>query len=77
MTDDIKEVLFDFVSPSILWGVLAVIVLTFSVISVALTYHWKNYNVNSAVAKRLVRIYFVVSVGLLFIMLISVISYST
>ena len=77
MIDNLRGILLDFVSPLVLWVALAITVLIFVVVSVALTYHWKNYNVNSMVAKRLVRVYFTVSTIFLFIMLISIISYST
>lgn len=75
MTDNFRERLTDFIPPVLLWIVFLVIILIFIVVSVALTYHWKNYNVDSKVVRRIKRVYFWVSGVFLLAMLVSVISY--
>lgn len=74
--EDFREFLTDFISPAVLWLIFLVIVLVFVVISVALTYHWKNYNVNSVLVRRLRRVYFWVSGIFLAAMVIALVSYS-
>lgn len=75
MTDNFRERLTDFIPPVLLWIVFLVIILIFIVVSVALTYHWKNYNVDSKVVRRIKRVYFWVSGVFLLAMLVGVISY--
>ena len=75
MIENARTVIVNFVSPSILWSVLAVIVLVFVVISFALMYHWKNYNVDSKVVSRLIKVYFLVSLSFILAMAAAVSSY--
>ena len=75
MIGNFRERLTDFIPPVLLWIVFLVIILIFIVVSVALTYHWKNYNVDSKVVKRVKKVYFLVSGSLLLAMLVSVILY--
>ena len=75
MIGDFRERLTDFIPPVLLWIVFLVIILIFIVVSVALTYHWKNYNVDSKVVKRIKKVYFGVSGVFLLAMLVGVISY--
>jgi len=65
------------VSPAILYAIYFVALLIFTVVSIALMYHWKNYNAYSSIPKRMIRTYFLVSGAFLFAMLIAVIAYST
>ncbi len=75
MIGDFRERLTDFIPPILLWLVFLVIILIFIVVSAALTYHWKNYNVDSKVVVRIKKVYFWVSGVFLLAMLVSVISY--
>ena len=75
MIGDFRERLTDFIPPVLLWIVFLVIILIFIVVSAALTYHWKNYNVDSKVVRQIKRVYFWVSGVFLLAMLVSVISY--
>lgn len=75
MIGNFRERLTDFIPPVLLWIVFLVIILIFIVVSVALTYHWKNYNVDSKVVKRIKKVYFGVSGVFLLAMLVGVISY--
>ena len=75
MIGDFRERLTDFIPPVLLWMVFLVIILIFIVVSAALTYHWKNYNVDSKVVRQIKRVYFWVSGVFLLAMLVSVISY--
>lgn len=77
MIEDFEEALLGLISPAILWVIFLVTVFAFVVVSIALMYHWKNYNANSALGRRVVKIYFLVSGGFLFAMLMAVIAYST
>jgi len=76
MIGDFRERLTDFIPPVLLWIVFLVIILIFIVVSVALTYHWKNYNVDSKVVRRIKKVYFWVSGGFLLAMFVSAILYS-
>jgi len=76
MIDEIRNLLIEFVPPVVLWAVYGVVLLIFAVVSVAITYHWKNYNVNSKMVRRLKKVYFLISGAFLFVMLVAVISYS-
>ena len=75
MIGNFRERLTDFIPPVLLWIIFLVIILIFIVVSVALTYHWKNYNVDSKVVKRIKKVYFGVSGIFLLAMLVGVISY--
>lgn len=75
MIGNFRERLTDFIPPVLLWIIFLVIILIFIVVSVALTYHWKNYNVDSKVVKRIKKVYFGVSGVFLLAMLVGVISY--
>ena len=75
--ENLRNNLSDFVSPAVLWVVFLLTILVFIVVSVALMYHWRNYNTNSSVGKRVRRAYFLVSGGFLFAMLAALIAYST
>ena len=77
ITENFRESIVDFISPAVIIGVFLLTVVVSIIVSVALMYHWKNYNVNSAVTKRIIRIYFLVSGAFLFAMLVAIISYST
>jgi len=76
MIDETINRLIEFVPPVILWVVYAVVILIFTVVSVAITYHWKNYNVDSKMVSRIKKVYFLVSGVFLLAMLIAAISYS-
>lgn len=76
METTIRESLTGVMSPTILWAVFIFTILGFLVVSVALLYHWKNYNVDARSAKKISRFYFLVSALFLLIMLFAVISYS-
>jgi len=76
MTEDIRNTIANFVSPSVLWAVLGAIVVAFTVVSVALMYHWKNYNVDSKVVTRITRVYFLVSFTFILAMAAAITSYS-
>ena len=75
MIENARTAIVNFVSPSVLWSLLGVIILVFAVISFALMYHWKNYNVNSKVVSRLIRVYFIVSFTFILAMAAAVTSY--
>ena len=75
MNDGLRERLTDFVPPILLWIVFLLIILVFIVVSAALTYHWKNYNVDSKVVGRIKKVYFWVSGVFLLAMLFGAISY--
>jgi len=77
MIGDLREDITGLVSPEILWVVFFVAVLIFIVVSIALMYHWRNYNTNSVVGKRVRRTYILISGVFLFAMLVAAISYST
>jgi len=70
------ESLIDFVTPGIVWGAYFLIVVVFIVVSIALGYHWKNYNVRTVKGSRMIRMYIIVSSILLVIMFISAAAYS-
>lgn len=76
MIDEIRALLSEFVPPIVLWVIYAIVVLIFVVVSVAITYHWKNYNVDSAMVGRLKKAYFLVSGAFLLAMAMSAIFYS-
>jgi len=76
MIEDIRNTVANFISPSVLWAVLGAIVLVFAVVSVALMYHWKNYNVDSKVVSRITRVYFFVSFTFILAMAAAITSYS-
>lgn len=76
MIEDIRNTVASFVSPSALWATLGVIVLAFAVVSVALMYHWRNYNVDSKVVKRITKVYFLVSFAFILAMAAAITSYS-
>lgn len=77
MIEDFRETLIELIPPTILWMIFLVTISVFIIISVALMYHWKNYNTNSAVSKRIMKIYFLISGSFLFAMLVAAIAYST
>jgi len=52
-------------------------VVVFIIVSVALLYHWRNFNANPAVTKRIIRVYFLISGMFLLAMLAAAVSYST
>ena len=76
MTVSLDKVVNSFTSPIILLAIFVVALIVFAIVSPALRYHWKNYNVNSALVRRLSKVYFWVSGFLLLGMLISIILYS-
>lgn len=76
MIDEIRALLTEFVPPIVLWVVYAIVILIFAIVSVAITYHWKNYNVDSKMVGRLKKVYFLVSGTFLLAMAISAIFYS-
>jgi ABC-type polysaccharide/polyol phosphate export permease len=61
MTDNLRNLFAEAISPIILLALFSLAVVAFIVISMALTYHWRNYNVNSKLVGRLTRVYFWVS----------------
>lgn len=71
-----RNLITEFMSPTILWVVFIVVLLIFIAVSYALLYHWRNYNVNSALVRRLSRVYFWVSGLFLLSILISLLVYS-
>lgn len=77
LAESFREGIVDFISPSVIIGVFLLAVMVFIIVSIALMYHWKNYNVNSTVTKRVIRAYFLISSSFLFAMLVAAISYST
>jgi len=77
MAEELRDSLLDLVSPIVLWAVFVLVLIVFAIISTALMYHWRNYNFNSAVSKRVRKVYFVVSGMFLAAMLISIIAYSS
>ena len=76
MIDEIRALLTEFVPPIVLWVVYAIVILIFAIVSVVITYHWKNYNVDSKMVGRLKKVYFLVSGTFLLAMAISAIFYS-
>ena len=74
---EIAELLLDVVSPVVLWGAFAVFLTFFGIVSTALMYHWKHYNIDDRKSKAAMRLYFAVSGLFIFVMLISLISYSS
>jgi len=76
MTDEIRALLTEFVPPIVLWVIYAIVILIFVIVSVAITYHWRNYNVDSKMVGRLKKVYFLVSGAFLLVMAISAIFYS-
>lgn len=75
--ESLRDSLLEFVTPAVLWVVFILVLLVFAAISTALMYHWKNYNVNSAVGRRIRKAYFFVSGGFIFAILVALIAYST
>jgi len=75
-TTTIRETFVGAMSPTILWVIFAVTFIIFIVVSVALLYHWKNYNVDQGSAKKISRFYFLVSALFLVVMFMAAISYS-
>jgi len=73
---DIVESLPDFVSPVILWAAFFAVGVFFVIVTAALMYHWKNYNIDNRKSRKVMRIYFGVSGIFIFIMLISVMAYA-
>lgn len=76
MTDNLRENLTELISPLLLSLIFLVVILVFIIVSTALVYHWKNYNIDSTVAKRITKMYFLVSGGFLLVMLTAIIVYS-
>ena len=74
--DRILDLILEYVSPTILWGVFAFLVFIFFIANSALSYHWKNYSINKTRGAKIMRLFNVVSLALLGIILISAIVYS-
>jgi len=77
ITENFRESIVDFISPSVLIGIFLLTVMVFIIVSIALMYHWRNFSVNPAATKRIIRVYFFVSGAFLLSMLFAAISYST
>lgn len=69
--------LMDVMTPTVVWTIFAVALIAFVAISIALTYHWKNYTLDSKSPKRIIRFYFLVSLGFILLMTVGVIAYTT
>lgn len=70
-----KELL-DFISPVYLWGIWVVFLGVFAVLTVAIKYHWDNYTVDKKRAKKIMRMYYFVSLGLLGVMGLAALMFS-
>ena len=73
---DFLESLIGFVTPAVVWGAYLLIVAVFILVSTALGYHWKNYNVRSVKGSKMMKMYIVISAILLVVMFISAAAYS-
>jgi hypothetical protein len=71
------NILANFVSPAVVWIVFIVVLAIFFVATVALRYHWKNYDIDENRGKRIMRIYILVSAILISIMLVAAITYAS
>lgn len=72
-----EKIFADFISPIAVWVAFVVILALFSIATIALRYHWKNYDIDENRGKRIMRIYVLVSVVLILIMLVAAITYGT
>ncbi len=70
------EFLLDFMTPSIVWGLFAVILVAFIIISAALAYHWREYSMRTKRGGEMIRLYILISSILLLIMFVSAVTYS-
>ena len=77
ITENFRESIVNAISPAVLVGIFMLTVAVFIIVSVALLYHWRNFNANPAVTKRIIRVYFLISGMFLLAMLAAAVSYST
>jgi len=66
------EVFINFLSPGVLWIVFALLGVLMAIITVTLSYHWKEYAVDSRKSIRFFRAYMAVLVVLMGTMAISI-----
>lgn len=66
--------LLDIFSPSVLLIVFLLVLGIFSILSAILLYHWREYALNVAVAKKAMRVYFAVSGFFILILSVSLLA---
>ena len=66
---------FDSLAPGLLWFAALVVICFTAVVVLALSYHWKEYSVDSGRTNRMVRGYLVVSGILIVAMILNLILY--
>lgn len=63
------------ISANVLWIIFAAAVVVFGVLSFVFYYHWTKYEVSSQKAVAFTSLYFLVTAGLLLVMLLSLLAY--
>jgi len=77
MNDAVRKSVANYVSPTVIWLLMALAFAAFVVISIALVFHWKNYNADENVSNKIIRTYFIVSAIFLIGMIVSALMYSS
>ena len=70
-------VFIEFLSPGVLWIVFALVGVFASVITITLSYHWKEYAIDAHKSMRFFRAYTVVLIALMGTMAISILLYGS
>ena len=71
------EVFIELLTPGVLWIIFALLAAFLTVVTVTLSYHWKEYAVDSRKSTRFFRAYVVVLVALMGTMAISILLYGS
>ena len=72
--DSVLEILM---GPGVVWALVGLVLVLYSVISLMLLYHWREYAISPFRAKKIMRIYFGVSLSLIVTILIAAAVYSS
>ena len=72
-----EEIIINLLSPGLLFGLFAVAVLFNVIVGVALSYHWREYSMDSHRSKQVYKTYVFVSVVLLGAMLVGILLYTS
>lgn len=76
MNDLLADIKFQ-VAPDILWGILALVLAGFLIVSAALNYHWKYYGIENNPKIFAKSFFWVVSFGLILIMTTALVAYES
>ncbi len=77
---DMREKFFIYISsisPDLLWGLLALLLFVFLIISFVFEYHWNHYGVNKNIKRIAQTLFWLVSIVIILVMTIALFIFDT